>query len=55
MLENWTKDPKVVEWFELLNNERTIKNYRNEFPRFLEFVQKTTEYKTPSQIVQSRM
>jgi site-specific recombinase XerD len=53
--ETWLKDPKVVEWFTLLNNQRTIKNYRNEFPKFLEFVQKTTKYKTPSQIVQSRM
>jgi site-specific recombinase XerD len=53
--DSWLTDPKVVEWFELLNNERTIKNYRNEFPRFLEFVQKNTEYKTPSQIVDSRM
>jgi site-specific recombinase XerD len=55
MKNDWTEDPKVKEWFELLNNERTIKNYRNEFPKFLEFVQKTTDYKTPSQIVQSRM
>lgn len=53
--KTWLKDPKVVEWFALLNNARTVKNYRNEFPKFLEFVQKTTEYKTPSQIIQSRI
>ncbi len=53
--ESWIKDPKVVEWFSLINNARTEKNYRNEFSKFLEFVQKTTEYKTPSQIIQSRM
>jgi len=55
MLENWTEDPKVVEWFTLIANERTIRNYKWEFPKFLKFVQETTSYKSPSQIVESRM
>ena len=51
----WENDPKVVEWLDLINTERTVTNYKREFPYFLEFVQSTTEYKTPSQIIESRI
>jgi integrase len=48
-------DPKVKEWFELIGNKRTIENYSYEFPRFMDFVKSTTEIKTPSQIIDTRI
>jgi hypothetical protein len=51
----WKQDPVIVEWFEIVTNKRTQDNYRREFPYFLEFVQNTAEYKTPSQIIESRI
>lgn len=51
----WTNDKYVQNWFELLGNERTIKNYKNDFPKFLAFIQETTEYKTPTEIINSRL
>jgi site-specific recombinase XerD len=53
--DTWLKDAKVKEWFALIGNERTIQNYTWEFPKFLEFVKANTEYKTPSQIIESRI
>jgi len=49
------EDPKVKEWFELIGNARTIENYSYEFPRFMDFVKSTTEIKTPSQIIETRI
>jgi site-specific recombinase XerD len=51
----WLNDGCVKNWFELLGNQRTIKNYTNDFPNFLEYVYQNTEYKTPSEIIQSRI
>jgi site-specific recombinase XerD len=53
--DNWTSDKYVQNWFELLGNDRTIKNYKNDFPKFLVFIQETTEYKTPTEIIDSRL
>jgi integrase len=53
--EDWLNDPKVVEWLDLINTERTVKNYKREFTYFLEFVRETTEYKTPTEIFNSRL
>lgn len=54
-MQNWLEDPKVQEWLKLIGNERTATNYRREFPKYLDFVRETTEHKTPSQIVKSRL
>ncbi len=53
--EEWLNDPKVTEWLDLINTERTVENYKREFPYFLEFVQTTTDYKTPTEIIESRI
>jgi site-specific recombinase XerD len=45
----------VKNWFELLGNQRTIKNYSEEFPKFLKYIDAQTPYKTPSQIIESRL
>jgi integrase len=55
LTENWIDDKYVKNWFELLGNERTIKNYKNDFPKFLTFIQETTPYKTPTEIINSRL
>ncbi|MCW4018067.1 MAG: tyrosine-type recombinase/integrase [Candidatus Bathyarchaeota archaeon] len=52
---DWTSDKYVQNWFELLGNERTIKNYKNDFPKFLAYIQENTEYKTPTEIINSRL
>jgi site-specific recombinase XerD len=52
---DWTSDKYVQNWFELLGNERTIKNYKNDFPKFLVYIQENTEYKTPTEIINSRL
>jgi hypothetical protein len=28
----WENDSKVTEWLKLINTERTVENYRREFP-----------------------
>jgi site-specific recombinase XerD len=55
MTQSWVNDKYVKNWFELLGNERTIANYRNEFPIFLEYVKAQTEFKTPSEFIDSRL
>ena len=56
MISNdWQNDKYVKNWFELLGNERTIKNYSNDFPKFLAFIQETTTSKTPTEIIDSRL
>ena len=54
-MENWKEDQFVKNWFELLGNERTIRNYKEEFPKFLKYAKAQTPYKTPTQIIQSRL
>lgn len=49
-MENWQEDKYVKNWFELLGNERTIRNYTNDFPKFLAFVKQT-----PTEIIDSRL
>lgn len=34
-LAEWKNDNAVKEWFTKIGNKRTIKNYSNEFPKFL--------------------
>jgi integrase len=51
----WLNDACVKKWFEIVNDKRTIENYTREFPYFLDFVKANTEYKTPSQIIESRI
>ena len=51
----WESDKCVTNWFELIGNERTISNYRHDFAKFLNFIAETTEYKTPSEIIKSRL
>ena len=51
----WLNDPIVEEWFTIIKNKRTTENYKREFPYFLEFAQQNTEYKTPTQIIESRI
>jgi site-specific recombinase XerD len=51
----WKQDPLIREWFKIITNKRTQDNYRREFPYFLDFVKSTTEYTTPTQIVESRI
>jgi len=55
MNNSWLEDPVITEWFDIIKNQRTAANYRREFPYYLEFVQANTEYKTPSQIIESRI
>jgi len=47
-------DEAVSEWFRSVGNERTVSNYRNDFPKFLKFVIEHTTFKTPSQIIEQR-
>lgn len=53
--DEWLNDKYVQNWFEILGNERTIRNYKREFPKFLAWVRKNTEYKTPTEIIDSRL
>jgi len=52
--QEWKTDKAVQEWFTMIGNKRTIKNYSNEFPKFLEFVKERSEYKTASEILDAR-
>jgi site-specific recombinase XerD len=47
-------DKAVSEWFKSVGNERTVSNYRNDFPKFLKFVREHTTFKTPSEIIEAR-
>ena len=47
---SWLNDKYVRNWLENLKSERTVENYKERFPRFLEWVQKT-----PSEIIKSRL
>jgi len=51
---SWDNDPKVMEWFKLIGNARTIFNYSHDFGFFMEYVEANTEFKTPSEIFDSR-
>jgi site-specific recombinase XerD len=53
--DSWLNDPIITKWFTIVKNKRTQENYRREFPYYLEFVQENTEFKTPSQIIESRI
>ena len=54
-MEDWENDKYVKNWFALLGNERTIKNYSGDFPKFLKYIAAHTEYKTPTAIINSRL
>lgn len=47
---SWIEDSTVKHWFKMIGNERTIKNYKWEFPKFLEFVKMA-----PNEIVKQRL
>jgi site-specific recombinase XerD len=51
----WLNDKYIKEWLQKIHSERTKQNYKREFPLYLEFVQQNTKYKTPSQIIESRI
>lgn len=55
VLAKLKEDKCVKNWLELIGNERTEENYLNDFPKFLAFIQETTPYKTPSEIIDSRI
>ena len=46
----WLEDATVQQWFKMVSNKRTIKNYTWEFPKFLEFVKVE-----PSKIIKQRL
>jgi site-specific recombinase XerC len=54
-MKDWENDKYVKNWFALLGNERTIKNYKGDFPRFLKYVEAHTPCKTPTDIIESRL
>lgn len=54
MSSEWANDKAVTNWFELIGNPQTVKNYTLQFPKFLEFVKSTTKYNTPSEILAAR-
>ena len=47
-------DKAVSEWFKSIGNERTISNYRNDFPKFLKFAREHTTFKTPNEMIEAR-
>jgi len=47
-------DKAVGEWFKSIGNERTISNYRNDFPKFLKFSREHTTFKTPNEMIEAR-
>ncbi len=53
--DNWLDDPIIKEWLNKIHTERTVKNYKHEFPYFLEYVRANTPYKTPTEIAESRI
>jgi site-specific recombinase XerD/uncharacterized coiled-coil protein SlyX len=53
--KQWLEDKAVKQWFSIITNRLTVINYQREFPKFLEFVQKTTPYKTPSEVITTRL
>jgi site-specific recombinase XerD len=48
--DDWLNDPTVEHWLKMVNNERTVKNYKWELPKFLAFVNVQ-----PKDIVQQRL
>jgi site-specific recombinase XerC len=48
--DSWKQDATIQHWFKKIDNKRTIENYRNEIPKFLEFVNMK-----PCDIVQQRV
>ena len=46
----WLNDSTIQHWFKKIDNERTIKNYSWEFPKFLKFAKVS-----PSEIVKQRL
>lgn len=46
----WLEDKHVKQWFKIIGTERTIKNYKREFPKFLEFIKMS-----PTEIIESRL
>jgi len=49
-MSNWQNDKHVTDWFENLKSERTVSNYKERFPKFLKWIQKT-----PTEIIESRL
>lgn len=47
---SWLEDEHVKNWFENLKSDRTVSNYKERFPRFLEWVKNT-----PTEIIESRL
>lgn len=47
---SWLNDKHVKNWFENLKSDRTISNYKERFPRFIEWCKKT-----PTEIIKSRL
>lgn len=47
-------DKAVREWLKSVGNERTVANYRNDFPKYLRFVRENTDFKSPSEIIEQR-
>lgn len=52
---DWLNDRTVKHWFELLGNDRTIKNYSQEFTKFLAYIYESSSFKSPSEIIESRL
>ncbi len=50
----WLTDPKVQEWLKAVGNERTVFNYTHDFGRFVKYVQEHTEFKTPTEMFDTR-
>lgn len=46
----WLEDKYIKNWFEQIKSERTKKNYRERFPKWLEWIKQT-----PTQIIESRL
>lgn len=53
--EEWLNDPIITNWFTIVKNKRTQENYRREFPYYFDFVKANTEFKTPTEIIESRI
>jgi site-specific recombinase XerD len=50
MNEKWQQDQYVKNWLENLKSERTVSNYKERFPKWLEWIKQT-----PTQIIKSRL
>ena len=47
---SWLNDKYVKNWLENLKSERTVSNYKERFPKFLEWIKRT-----PTEIIKSRL